>query len=86
MQVVYTPRAKNDLDFWVKTGNKIILKKIVKLIKVTLETPFEGIGKPEPLKFDFSGYWSRRINKQHRFVYRLEKQKLIIFSLKDHYT
>lgn len=56
MQIVYTPKAKEHLDFWVKTGNKPILKKIVQLTKAIIETPFEGIGKPEALKHELAGY------------------------------
>ncbi|MFB0908937.1 MAG: Txe/YoeB family addiction module toxin [Spirosomataceae bacterium] len=65
---MYTPKAKDDLDFWVNTGNKPILKKILKLIKSIQKNPFEGIGKPETLKYDLAGYWSRRITQDHRFV------------------
>jgi len=62
MQITYTPKAKEHLDFWIKTGNKPVLKKIFQLTKAILENPFEGIGKPEPLKHELTGYWSRRIN------------------------
>lgn len=56
MQITYTPRAKEHLDFWIKSGNKPILKKIVQLTKAIVENPFEGIGKPEPLKYELTGY------------------------------
>jgi len=85
MQIVYTPKAKEQLDFWIKTGNKTILKKILELTKSILENPYEGIGKPEPLKHELSGYWSRRINAEHRFVYKIDGESLIIASLKGHY-
>jgi len=85
MQIVYTPKAKEQLDFWIKTGNKPILKKILELTKSILENPYEGIGKPEPLKHELSGYWSRRINAEHRFVYKIDGESLIIASLKGHY-
>ena len=85
MQVTFSPQAKEDLDFWIKTGNKSISKKIVQLIGAIKENPFEGIGKPEPLKHQFTGYWSRRINKEHRLVYEVSKNIVFILSAKGHY-
>lgn len=85
MQIIYTPKAKEHLDFWIKTGNKSILKKILKLTNAIIESPFEGIGKPEALKHELTGYWSRRINQEHRFVYAVTGDALIVQSLKGHY-
>jgi toxin YoeB len=85
MQIIYSPKAKEHLDFWVKTGNKPILKKIVQLTKAIMENPYEGIGKPEQLKYELTGYWSRRINHEHRYVYTIAADTLIVASLKDHY-
>jgi len=85
MQITYTPKAKEHLDFWIKTGNKPVLKKIVELTKSINETPYEGIGKPEPLKHELTGYWSRRITIEHRFVYKIDEETLIVASLKGHY-
>jgi toxin YoeB len=85
MQITYTPKAKEHLDFWIKTGNKPVLKKILQLTRAIIENPFEGIGKPEPLKHDLTGYWSRRINGEHRFVYIITDSALVIHSLKGHY-
>lgn len=68
MQVTFCPQAKVDFDYWLKT-NKSIAKKIVQLLKDIKQNPFDGIGKPEPLKHQLSSYWSRRINKKHRLVY-----------------
>jgi toxin YoeB len=85
MQIIYTPNAKEHLDFWVKTGNKPVLKKIVQLTKAIMENPYEGIGKPEPLKHELTGYWSRRITKEHRYVYAIDEHTLIVASLKGHY-
>jgi len=85
MQIIYTPKAKEHLDFWVKTGNKPILKKILVLTQSIMETPYEGVGKPEALKYELTGYWSRRITKEHRFVYAVTKDTLIVASLKGHY-
>jgi toxin YoeB len=85
MQITYTPKAKEHLDFWIKSGNKPILKKILQLTNAIIENPFEGIGKPEALKYELTGYWSRRIDNVHRFVYKIDDDILIIQSLKGHY-
>jgi len=85
MQITYTPKAKEHLDFWIKTGNKPVLKKILQLTKAIIENPFEGIGKPEPLKHELTGYWSRRINGEHRFVYTITDTTVVVHSLKGHY-
>ncbi|MCF8358444.1 MAG: Txe/YoeB family addiction module toxin [Prolixibacteraceae bacterium] len=71
--------------FWKKTNNIPVLKKIGKLIESISQTPFEGIGKPEPLKYDLNGCWSRRINQEHRIVYEVRDDKIFILSLKEHY-
>ena len=67
MQITFSPKAKEDFDFWIST-NKAVARKIVQLIKAIEENPFIGIGKPELLKRDLAGYWSRRINREHRLV------------------
>ena len=85
MQITYTPKAKEHLDFWIRTGNKPVLKKILELTKAITENPFAGVGKPEPLKHELTGYWSRRINGEHRLVYTIIDDTLIIHSLKGHY-
>jgi len=85
MQIVFSPQAKDDLDFWIKSGDKTITKKIIKLIESIKETPFQGIGKPEPLKHQLTGYWSRRINKEHRLIYQVNQNNILIFSAKGHY-
>jgi toxin YoeB len=85
MQVIYTPTAKEHLDFWVKTGNKPIIKKILQLTNAIVENPFEGIGKPEALKYGLAGYWSRRISHEDRYVYTVIERTLTIHSLKGHY-
>jgi toxin YoeB len=90
VEVVYSPKAVKDLDYWRKSGNKRIQKKIGDLIEDTEKHPFAGMGKPEPLKEKLSGLWSRRINREHRMVYMVagknELQILSILSLKGHYT
>jgi len=89
MEVIYSPKAVEDLKYWKKTGNKVIQKKITNLIEAIQKNPYEGIGKPEPLKYNLSGAWSRRINHEHRLVYEInEKNEIVILdilSLKGHY-
>jgi toxin YoeB len=85
MQIIYTPKAKEQLDFWVKTGNTPVLKKNLQLTRTIIENPYKGLGKPEPLKHELTGYWSRRITKEHRYVYTIAEDILIIVSLKGHY-
>lgn len=85
MEVVYTDRAEQELKEWIKSGNKQIRKKIIELIQSIIETPFAGIGKPEQLKHNRTGYWSRRITDEHRLVYKVENDKIIITQLKFHY-
>ena len=86
MEVVFLPAAKEDLNFWVKTGNKSIIKKITQLIDAIKISPFEGVGKPEALKYSLLGSWSRRINKEHRIVYEIVDGKLLIHYVKGHYS
>lgn len=79
--------ATEDLLYFKKTGNKPVLKKIAILLTSIEQTPCSGIGKPEQLKHKFSGYWSRRIDRENRLIYKiLEKEKTVkVFSLKGHY-
>jgi toxin YoeB len=67
MRLVFDPQALEDLRYWIDTGRRKALK-IVDLIDATMRSPFEGIGKPEPLKFELAGCWSRRIDQRHRLV------------------
>ncbi|WP_316793573.1 Txe/YoeB family addiction module toxin [Pedobacter frigoris] len=88
MEVILTPKAKEHLKYWEKSGNKPVQKKIQQLILAIQESPFEGIGKPEELKHELSGRWSRRINNEHRLVYKIDGTEIIvlnIFSLRGHY-
>ena len=85
MEVAYTHKAEKDLEYWKKLNDASIKNKITALIESIQETPFKGIGKPEPLKFNLKGYWSRRINQEHRIVYEVFKDKIVIHSLKNHY-
>ena len=89
MEVIYSEKAQKDREFWKKSGNKAIMNKITALIEDIQLHPFEGIGKPEPLKYELSGKWSRRINQEHRIIYRVTEEETIeildILSLKGHY-
>ena len=72
MEIIFSERAMEELVYWKKAGETTILKKIRQLLESIQLTPFEGIGKPEALKHDFSGFWSRRITQEHRLVYRID--------------
>lgn len=87
MEIRYTKTALDDLSYWKKIGNKQILTKIERLLIDIAEHPFTGIGKPEPLRFELAGYWSRRINAEHRIVYRVESGQIIVvvISMRFHY-
>ncbi len=84
MKIIFHPNGWDDYIYWQQNDNKI-LKKINKLIKEIMRNPFEGTGKPEPLKFDLLGFWSRRIDQEHRIVYRVEKNNLHILTCRYHY-
>lgn len=77
--------AWNDYLYWYEQENKSNIKKINKLIKDIDRSPFNGLGKPEPLKYDLSGKWSRRSTDEHRLIYRVENETIFIYSAKDHY-
>ena len=76
--------AWEDYLYWQRI-DKQMLKRINLLIREIVRDPFAGIGKPEPLKFDFSGYWSRRIDDEHRIVYKIDKGDLVLLQLLYHY-
>jgi len=84
MNLIFSPHAWEDYLYWQKT-DKSTLKRIHNLIKAIQQAPFEGIGKPEPLKHSLSGYWSRRINDEHRIVYKVNNDDLFIAQLRYHY-
>ncbi len=85
MEIIFSPDAQKDLNFWRKSGNTGVQNKITALLKSIIETPFAGIVKPEPLKHNYSGYWSRRINREHRMIYEVAENLITILSLKGHY-
>ena len=84
MKIVFSEHAWEDYLYWQRTDRKL-LERINKLIKEIQRSPFEGTGKPEPLKHGLSGYWSRRITDEHRIVYKVEKESLLIAQLRHHY-
>lgn len=84
MTVSFTKNAWDDYTFW-QANDKGMLKKINKLIKDISRTPYSGIGKPEQLKYDLAGHYSRRIDGEHRLVYRTENSNIIIISCRFHY-
>lgn len=84
MNLTFSEKAWEDYLHWQKTDKKI-LNRINKLIKETTRQPFDGLGKPEPLKHALSGYWSRRINDEHRMVYKISDDALLIAQLRYHY-
>lgn len=77
--------AWNDYVYWYEQGNKNNIKKINRLIKDIDRDPFSGLGKPEPLKHDLSGKWSRRITDEHRLIYSVKNDTIYFYSAKDHY-
>jgi toxin YoeB len=85
MEIIYLPKAEQDLSFWINSGNKAILKKIASLTEAIIQSPYRGIGKPEALKYTLTGKWSRRITDEHRFIYQIENNILKVYSLKGHY-
>lgn len=83
MKLLFAENAWEDCLYWQTTDK--VLGRINKLIKEIQRQPFEGVGKPEPLKHGFSGYWSRRINDEHRIIYKVTDDALMIAQLRYHY-
>jgi len=84
VKLIFAEKAWEDYLYWQRTDKKM-LKRTNTLIKEILRDPFEGIGKPEPLKHALSGYWSRRITDEHRVVYKVRDDSLLIAQLRYHY-
>ena len=84
MKLVFSDEAWEDYLYWLKQDRRMV-DRINKLIKDVQRSPFEGVGKPEPLKHALSGFWSRRITDEHRMVYRVEEDSLQIAQLRFHY-
>lgn len=89
MNIEFTKNGWEDFSYWIETDEDIV-KKIKELIKSIRQTPFKGLGKPEPLRYSLKGFWSRRITQEHRLVYKVtgkrgEDQRCIIIQCRYHY-
>ena len=85
MNLVFSPLAWEDYQHWLQTDKKMV-RRINELIKDTVRSYYDGIGKPEPLKHTLAGFWSRRITDEHRMVYRIAGRNLEIAQLRFHYS
>jgi toxin YoeB len=85
MEIELTLIAAEDLKYFKKSGNQAILKKIRTLLEDIQKTPYTGIGKPEALKYDQTGNWSRRINQEHRLIYEVQEYRILVHSMRGHY-
>lgn len=81
----FTAQAKKDIAFFKKSGDKAVLKKLFVLLEEVSEQPYTGTGKPEPLRHRLTGCWSRRVNREHRLVYEVLDDNILIHSAKGHY-
>ena len=84
MNLIWSDKSWTDYLYWQKTDKKL-LKKINELLKDTKRDPFAGLGKPEPLKYEYAGLWSRRITDEHRLVYKVYDESIAIVSCRYHY-
>jgi len=84
VDVFFTEQAAEELDFWRKKNPKLA-ERIAELVRAIKLDPYEGIGKPEPLKYALAGLWSRRINREHRLVYQIKDGNLIVIQCRYHY-
>lgn len=85
MEIDLYEKAIRDFEYWKKSGNKAVQKKIQQILDDMKTHPYEGIGKPEPLKYKLTGRWSRRINSEHRIIYDVTDDIINIYSLRGHY-
>ena len=84
MKLIFSEKAWEDYLYWQKTDRRILVR-INNLIREIQREPFSGIGKPEPLRHALAGYWSRRINDEHRIVYKIQDDSLLLAQLRFHY-
>ena len=84
MKIIFADQGWDDFTYWVDHDRKLATR-IARLIKEIERDPFDGIGKPEPLKHDMAGFWSRRITDEHRLVYSVEKNQILIAQARYHY-
>ena len=85
LEVIFTPDAHADPEFWQRSGNRAVQSKMSLLLASICQTPFEGPGKPEALKYELAGKWSRRIDREHRIVYAVTDQQIFVYSLRGRY-
>ena len=88
MEIVLLEQAQKDREYWKESGNKAIMNRITALLKDIVEHPYTGKGKPEPLKYDLVGKWSRRINSEHRLIYSVNEDiiTVYVFAMRYHYS
>jgi toxin YoeB len=84
-QAVFGPEFREDLKYWVANDRKLAVR-LLTIVEDTIRSPFEGLGKPEPLKFGLSGAWSRRLTGEHRLVYRVYEDRLEFLAARYHYS
>jgi toxin YoeB len=84
MKIIFADRAWEDFTYWIEHDRKVA-KRIIRLLKEIEREPFQGIGKPEPLKHGLAGFWSRRITDEHRLVYAVEKKQILVAQARYHY-
>ncbi len=84
MKIIFTEEGWEDY-LWFQETDKKLLKRLNALIKEIQKTPFDGTGKPEPLRANLSGYWSRRVSIEHRLVYKVTKEEIVIVACRFHY-
>jgi toxin YoeB len=85
VEIDFLDKALEDIEYWKHSGNKRVQERITKLLESISKTPYSGIVKPEPLKYDLRGFWSRRITDEHRIVYTIIKDRIKVISLRFHY-
>lgn len=83
-EAVFQPEFREDLKYWVKSDRKVALR-MLELAEATIRDPFDGMGKPEPLKFVLAGCWSRRVTQEHRLVYRVGDSRIDFLQARYHY-
>lgn len=84
-RVILSAQAKKEYQYFIRSGNKVAVNKILSLLEDIAEHPYIGIGKPEPLKYELAGYWSRRINSEHRIVYSVDEEVVRVYVLSIRY-
>ena len=84
MKIIFADRAWEDFTYWIEHDRKVA-KRIIRLLKEIERDPFQGIGKPEPLKHGLAGFWSRRITDEHRLVYAVEQKQILVAQARYHY-